>query len=104
VEKVARDPFLTFSEQELADGKPAVQTATPVDGKGTNTHPGRGHHRGGEEPAVAQKIIKHLKQQVHGIILGAPNIFIFNGRSYQEGDVIDSTDWVVVSVQESGIR
>jgi hypothetical protein len=91
-----RDPFLTVAEQVLVDDrKDLAPKSTIIAASGPIKHAAL---------LPYQRVISQMHDQVHGIILGAPNVFMFKGHGYEEGDVIDGTDWVVLSVQETGIK
>jgi len=98
-DKKLRDPFLTVLEQSIADDRKDMEGLVKPVALAVLAVPGK------RAPGLPfQRVIKQLHEEVHSIFLGAPNVFVFKGRPYEEGDVIDGTDWVVLSIQETGIK
>jgi len=98
-DQIPRDPFLSTLEEGLADGKDisALEPPKPVE---KEAGPRRIRIPAPPKPIV----IKQLHDEVKGIFLGKHNTFEFHGKLYEEGDVVEKSDWVVVSITEAGIR
>jgi hypothetical protein len=92
VDSGKRDPFLTVMEQELLEGPKVDLVAQKKEVvKQLVIH-------------VTTKVIQEIHEQVKGIIVGPPNLFLFKGRDYREGDVVENSEWVVSGISETGIR
>jgi hypothetical protein len=93
LDKMDRDPFLTEVEEHpekapvvvaVVDTKKVVKKKAPA----------------GPKPLV----LKQLHESVTGIINGPRNTFFFQGKLFEEGDTLPDSDWVVISIKETGIR
>jgi hypothetical protein len=100
VEHLARDPFLTLAEEALYDHK---ELLVPEDAKVAVAPVVVARAPRKVRPPV-DTVVAQLKAQVHQIILGRHNTFIFKDKYYEEGDTIDGSQWVVVSINEAHIK